>query len=34
MENLGLISVIMPVFNSEKYLKGAIESVLNQTYPY
>ncbi|MGB9794642.1 glycosyltransferase family 2 protein [Caldisericum exile] len=34
MENLGLVSVIMPVFNSEKYLKGAIESVLNQTYPY
>lgn len=26
------ISVIIPVFNSEKYLKRCIESVLNQTY--
>lgn len=29
---LPLISVIMPVFNREKYLAEAIESVLNQTY--
>lgn len=27
-----MISVIMPVFNTEPYLKRAIESVLNQTY--
>jgi glycosyltransferase involved in cell wall biosynthesis len=27
-----LISVIMPVYNCEKYLKEAIESVLSQTY--
>ena len=26
------ISVIMPVYNGEKYLKEAIESILNQTY--
>ena len=26
------ISVVMPVFNNEKYLKESIESVLNQTY--
>lgn len=26
------ISVIMPVFNSEKYLADSIESILNQTY--
>ena len=26
------ISVILPVFNAEKYLKEAIESILNQTY--
>ena len=27
-----LISVLMPTYNSEKYLKEAIESILNQTY--
>jgi glycosyltransferase involved in cell wall biosynthesis len=27
-----LISVIMPVFNADKYLKDAIDSILNQTY--
>jgi glycosyltransferase involved in cell wall biosynthesis len=29
---LPLVSVIMPVFNSAKYLKSAINSILNQTY--
>jgi glycosyltransferase involved in cell wall biosynthesis len=28
------ISVIMPVYNAEKYLKQAIESILNQTYQH
>jgi teichuronic acid biosynthesis glycosyltransferase TuaG len=28
-----LVSIITPVFNSEKYIGKAIESVLNQTYP-
>ena len=27
-------SVIMPCYNSEKYVRGAIESVVNQTYPH
>lgn len=29
---LPLVSVIMPVYNAEKYLPEAIESILNQTY--
>lgn len=32
MENNELVSVVMPVHNGEKYLREAIESVLNQTY--
>lgn len=32
MNNMPMISVIMPVYNSEKYLKESIESILNQTY--
>lgn len=27
-----LLTVLMPVYNSEKFLKAAIESILNQTY--
>ena len=29
-----MISVIMSVYNGEKYLALAIESILNQTYPH
>ncbi|WP_413360115.1 glycosyltransferase family 2 protein [Robertmurraya sp. 2P01SA] len=29
-----LISVIVPVYNSEKYLPKCIESILNQSYPH
>ena len=33
MQNtIPLISVIMPVYNTEKYISEAIESILNQTY--
>lgn len=32
MENCGLISVIIPVYNVERYLRECISSVLNQTY--
>lgn len=30
--DLPLISVLLPVYNSEKYVKSSIESILNQTY--
>ena len=32
MNNQELISVIIPIYNVEKYLKECIESVINQTY--
>ena len=32
MKNKPLVSVIMPVYNGEKFLKYSIESILNQTY--
>ena len=32
MEYNDLISIILPVYNSEKYISTTIKSVLNQTY--
>ena len=29
-----LVSIIIPVYNGENYMREAIESALNQTYPY
>lgn len=32
MENLPLVSVIIPVYNVEEYLRECVDSVINQTY--
>lgn len=32
LSNVSLISVILPVFNREKFVAGAIQSILDQTY--
>lgn len=34
MMNESLVSIIMPAFNAEKYIKEAIQSVIDQVYPY
>ena len=32
MANTNLVSVVIPVYNSEKYVEECIDSILNQTY--
>ena len=32
MQNDNLVSVVIPVYNSEKYLEECLDSILNQSY--
>ncbi|WP_304963038.1 glycosyltransferase family 2 protein, partial [Thomasclavelia cocleata] len=32
MDNLKMISIIVPIYNVEKYLDKCLESIVNQTY--
>lgn len=32
MKEMALVSVIIPIYNTEKYLRQSIESIINQTY--
>lgn len=34
MENKGLVSIVMPSYNTASYIGETIESIQNQTYPY
>ncbi len=34
MENCGLVSIVMPSYNTGKFIAKSIESVRNQTYPH
>lgn len=34
MSNLPLISVIVPVYNTEAYLRKCLDSICEQTYPH
>lgn len=34
MTDRGLVSIVMPSYNTEKYIADSIKSILGQTYPY
>lgn len=32
MKNIELVSIVVPMFNAQKYIKECIESIINQAY--
>ncbi len=34
MNNIGKVAIVMPVFNSEKFVKKTVQNILDQKYPY
>ena len=34
MENKEVVSIVIPIYNVEAYLKQCLETVVNQTYPH
>lgn len=34
LDNMGIVSVVIPIYNAEKFLDMSLQSLLRQTYPY
>lgn len=32
MENIDLVSIVVPIYNVEEYLEQCLQSIINQTY--
>lgn len=34
MENKEVVSIVIPIYNVEAYLRKCLETIVNQTYPH
>lgn len=34
LKNVGIVSIILPIYNMERFLPNSLDSILQQTYPY